>query len=390
MDRMENTKKNEGNKNCLTLYKIISGIVKKGEKKNNGWFKTIIFLSLFLLIFTVFLIDYFKNANSFITKTNIYYPLLVLFINLFLSFTIIIYIFISRSVDRRIEGLINAFNNKEYDSICQTIFTWLDIKFRKSSENKNSSRIRIVSKILFSLIWIAGIGFISCYSIINTCLCDSYSGYIVVVLFIVSSLMQGYSFFYSFVYIRFLHKLSQNSNRDSLEKYEYNFFLPAQSSGYKQLMSNINFNSTCFIIESLLFVATFIVLTFLSNTQHVDILTDFSDLVFYSIYILLCVVGSLVIYLVPKYMMKRVLTVWVDKSRRILEKRIKKEVEIILNKESIEDNKKSEEIIYTTENNIANLQKESYVFNGDYINLVLVAVTLLVTALPIVLQIFRI
>ena len=91
MDRMENTKKNEGNKNCLTLYKIISGIVKKGEKKNNGWFKTIIFLSLFLLIFTVFLIDYFKNANSFITKTNIYYPLLVLFINLFLSFTIIIY-----------------------------------------------------------------------------------------------------------------------------------------------------------------------------------------------------------------------------------------------------------------------------------------------------------
>ena len=131
-------------------------------------------------------------------------------------------------------------------------------------------------------------------------------------------------------------------------------------------------------------------LTFLSNKQHVDILTDFSDLVFYSIYILLCVVGSLVIYLVPKYMMKRVLTVWVDKSRRILEKRIKKEVEIILNKESIEDNKKSEEIIYTTENNIANLQKESYVFNGDYINLVLVAVTLLVTALPIVLQIFRI
>ena len=390
-------------KECLTLYKVFSKLVKEEKKKNksvnkvdgdaenrkNNWFKTIIFSTLTLIIFLSFVVDYFNNVNCNILNSNVWYPLLVLFINLLLSLSIIIYIFISRSVDRRIEGMIQAFNHVEYKNLCRTMYTWLDIKFRYFRKNIQNQKIRILLKILYCIVWIAGVFFIVCYVYKNTNLFAGLSGYVVVFLFVISSIMQGYSFFYSFVYIRFLHKVSQNSNRESLEKYEYNFFLPAQSSGYRQLMSNINFNSTCFIIESLLFVTTFIILSFLTS-KNVEIMKNFSDLVFYSIYVILCVVGSLIIYMVPKYMMKRIITVWTDRSRRILEKRLNGKVNEVLKNKDIKYEKKSEEIIKITENEIANLQKESHVFNGDYINLVLVAVTLLLTLIPIILKIYGI
>ena len=390
-----------GNKNCnsvsdtrkcVTLYKVISRILKSKKTasiKKNNWFKTAFLAILILLIFISFIFDYFSNQICYISQAHIYYPLLVFFINFLLSITIIIYIFISRSVDRRIEGVINAFRNNEgYENNCRYMYTWLDLRFRNFCIEPCNMIFKLISKILYAIVWLLGIIFIVWYSIEYTSLCDSYSGFIVVFLFVISSLMQGYSFFYSFVYIRFLHKLSQNSNREDLEKYEYNSFLPSQSSGYKQLMSNINFNSTCFIIESLLFVVVFILLLFVSN-KTVDILMNIEDLVFYSIYILLCVVGSLAVYMVPKYMMKRILTVWIDKSRKDFESRLKK---LIKKTNQSEDEKtiraleKRKEIVI---NDIANLQKDSFVFNGDYINLVLVALTLIITIIPIIINLIN-
>ena len=388
----KNKKRVSDTENCLTLYKVISKVIKSkktANNKNNNWFKTIFLAILVLIIFISFIFDYFRNTNYYISQKHIYYPLLVFLINLLLSITIIIYIFISRSVDRRIKGVINAFkDNKEYKNNCRFMYTWLDLKFRNFCSEPCNMILKLVSKITYTVVWLSGIGFIVWYATKYTSLCDSCSGFIVVFLFVISSIMQGYSFFYSFVYIRFLHKLSQNSNREDLEKYEYNSFLPSQSSGYKQLMSNINFNSTCFIIESLLFVAVFILLLFVSN-KTVDILMNIEDLVFYSIYILLCVVGSLAVYMVPKYMMKRILTVWIDKSRKDFESRLKNLIEKTNQSEdekTIRALERRKEIVI---NDIANLQKDSFVFNGDYINLVLVALTLIITIIPIIINLIN-
>ena len=154
-------------------------------------------------------------------------------------------------------------------------------------------------------------------------------------------------------------------------------------------MSNINFNSVCYVFESIIFLTTYVCIVLLKKEYiYFDITSDIVVLVFFSLYTSLCVIGSIVTYLTPKYMMRRILIKWIDNSRKLLEKRL-----FILEDKLKTNNKKQflimqEEEIITSQ--IKNLDQDSFLFRGEIIYLVLVGLTLIATIAPIILQIIKV
>lgn len=374
---------------CRTLFGVITDVVK------HSWFKIIFATAMFSSILGVSVYDYNKNIEKLIAIEHKYYPLYVLLINLLLGGTIVLFVFISRSMDRRIKGLKNAFKNEEtYKEKCNNFFSWIHLGFgdwdyASKDGHKHYRVLQIVVKLIYLAVWGFGMRFFYGYVLINTSLFKGYSGILSGVLFFISSCLQCYSFFSCSIYLLFLHKICRNEDRSYLINYHFNRYLPSQTSGFKQLMSNINFNATCYIFTSLMFMSAYICLIRLVNRNvGLDVINSMEQLLFYIMYTSLCIIGSIIMYIVPKYMMKRILTSWVSKSREQFEKELDKIDKISTSLNCAAYEKYQSQKMSLIEN-ILRLDKETYVYREDIINLVFVGLTLAVTAIPVIIRLIE-
>ena len=129
-----------------TLFDAISIITEKKYSK-------VIIATFFVAISTVFFfIDYYKNINSLIVENNGFYPIILYAINLLLSGSIILFVFISRSQSRRIQWIEKAMDdskpikeNKEdaanYSNFCTRFYGWIHLGIKNPMINGEKNPI---------------------------------------------------------------------------------------------------------------------------------------------------------------------------------------------------------------------------------------------------------
>lgn len=411
---------------CRTLFHLITMFSTKPHTK------LIISICLSVIVIGFSIADYIINMKVHISRAHDYYPLYIAGINIVLAITIIIYIFLSNTFSKRISSFKNYFkSNDSYDKECSRLYAWLHfgwgtkpIMKETVKENHGEKKLILICTITFWVIWFGAassfLGF-AFYNIpIQNALQKGAFGCIVtVVLFLLSISLEAYSCFGGLVTLRFLHNISRNSNQSGILSLKHNRYLPSQSSGFKKLMSNINLNTTCYVIESILFMLVFVCTVALSTNLNpsakksilkIDLSKDWLTLIFFISYFLLCVGGSIVMYLAPKYMMRRILRRWIFHSRDTLEKEIEilksktdtlvatpcKKFCVRINGEKRTINITRQSITDTSSKikeineQILQLDKEMNVFKGEIINLVLVGATFVLSLFPLIYQLYAI
>jgi len=136
-----------------------------------------------------------------------------------------------------------------------------------------------------------------------------------VLLYGIAFALLGFSVLGTLVWLRFFYRLSCSDNHKNLVNYEYNITTPVNTYGFRKWISFIKLNVICFTITSVLVILAFCIHIFSANSkEELCKLQNNKFLLIFLLYFLLGVVGSILTFALPTLCMKRIITVWTDKS----------------------------------------------------------------------------
>ena len=140
------------------------------------------------------------------------------------------------------------------------------------------------------------------------------------VLYALSVFLNGFSWYISVLYTLFLVKVSRMTNQE-LNQLPHNKYIPSLSSGIKELLLYAEDNSIIFLIVSLLYAVGFFISFKLTGQQNIDFFSQEGMwFVFLTFLVLLPgMITYLVIFLSPRYFLRRILRRWKYQTLRELE-----------------------------------------------------------------------
>ena len=277
-------------------------LIEKLQNKLSNF--TIIFI-ISIIPFVLFSIDFFVGHSTGIYKAA------YVAINYCLAAILIIHVCASDSIKKRKSHLKNCFTkNTHYEDL------YNEYDNLSNLECKMHRHLKITFRLLWLFITLFYIGIAISYA----SACKSLSGCYAIVQFGITMYYNEKSYFNCIAYVHFLYKLSSNKNNSSLRKYQYNKYLPASSFGFKRLLSYVHINATCFLFVALLQTISFFLITAINPkiidlSKYISILAIVFDISFG--------IGScILIYLAPKFLLRRILNKWIEHSNRIFEEKI--------------------------------------------------------------------
>ena len=208
--------------------------------------------------------------------------------------------------------------------------------------------------------------------------------------FTMSMFLIVYSFYHCILYICFLHKISCNNNRRELRKYDFNIYQPSETEGFKQLLSDVNLNSLIFLSIALAYISAFFCLLRLRLYRNiVSVLDNHILFLLFILYGVFCIFSSILVYLVPKLMLRRILSNWTNVSRAILSEELNRYLAMRDNAIFMSYNYlEAEKMIEITQGRLAGLKNEVAVFRNDSVNIIIAITTLLAPLLSVLLTYF--
>lgn len=262
-------------------------------------------------------------------------------------------------------------------------------KIQKPKEFK--SRILLnLCRFLFITMWGLCFALLIYYTITQSKVIRTYSCIPFYFVFTLSMFLIVYSFYHCILYICFLHKVSCNNNRRELRKYDFNIYQPSETEGFKQLLSDVNLNSLIFLSIALAYISAFFCLLRLRLYRNiVSVLDNHILFLLFILYGVFCIFSSILVYLVPKLMLRRILSNWTNVSRAILSEELNRYLAMRDNAIFMSYNYlEAEKMIEITQGRLAGLKNEVAVFRNDSINIIIAITTLLAPLLSVLLTYF--
>ena len=397
-------------KYCLTIFSFIRRFFRRNVKKAG--------LVLFLAIIAacLFYCDYKSGQRE--------YSMYTFAINMLLSGQIIIYFFVADSVDSKINGIVDAFpktqcgeENTNYLSFCHWYHSWARLPiFPKTKKRLRSVGSTIEERkweafiiwCLFCLVWLY-VTYKSTVFVINEVqILNGMSGWMTVLLFIVTMLLLSQSYYNCLLFVIFYQLVTGFANKKKVKEYKHNKEIPSQSTGIVHLLELANDNAGIFLAISIIMSLTLLANILLKNYNMLppqagnssqSVSSGSNEVVIVLCHLVLAVFSSFVVNYGPKLMLRRILRVWVNDERAELEKSMdEEESRIIASNQRIEELKKRKntecavekeerQITISREKNeifnkkICALKNEHIELNDDYFRL---TITILSIIAPIV------
>lgn len=299
------------------------------EKKANKIKVRIAFIVTYCIIISIHLFSFFLNQHLDVIQLTIQL-LFLMIIHIWIHSTPIYY--------KRIRNLKHSFNKKSYRKLYDTYvlrmhpFPWhssINSKKRKSRKRKSrkrKSKKRRVQKIvqfLYLIIWFSIFLFLSYQSINVQLLPANVITILTILLFFIAMSLNYYSYYSCITFTLFLRKLSHLSR---LTSFRYNHYIPSLTSSFQQLLSHITFTSLTFFIVSFLFTTIYsiAVLNRIYSNDTLELL-KYYPLFFYIATCITCILGFgtlFVLYLMPRFYLKRIHNLWKETSLLNFEKKL--------------------------------------------------------------------
>jgi len=228
-----------------------------------------------------------------------------------LIFLAIIHLWVSTAPTfyTRIQTLKEAFSDPSYQALCGRHLELLEqFHYRTRGER--------LLKGAYFLLWMGILAYllaVSFYFEINP---RSVSGAVTTVLFVLALLL-NYSSYYSCILLAFF--LGRVSNLEEIDRLKHNRYLPSSTSGFQRLVSNATVSSITFLVVSILFTTEQVIA---SCFQTVDERVELHPRLFALMVMITCFMGLgtfLVLYLVPRYFLRKILRRWKEHSLLSLE-----------------------------------------------------------------------
>ena len=308
---------------CNSLYLVIGHIMS---------FRSIKFIIAVILLgfqFIFFVKDY--QVFSPINKKTV----ILFFVNLLFILVIMIFVFIAKSIGHRIDQMQYAFpDNIYYYNYVQAYYEWISICRNKyKGKYQINTLFYIVYRTFYFLIWAVTSTIFVWYAWKDLNIVNHRLGIYAIVLYSVSMLLMGYTFFTTFAYILFLYNLSSTENYKPLLKFSFNKKLPVETSGLVQIKSDISIHTVCYMSVSLMYSIAFPLLLSLDKSQPYQHFYYKNSIEFYLVVLLfsaLCILGSIFVFPIPMIMLNRILSLWNNHTIQIFEYEINK-IEIKMN-----------------------------------------------------------
>ena len=250
---------------------------------------------------------------------------------------IMVFVFIAKSIGYRIDRMQDAFpGNKNYQNYVQAYYEWISIRRTKYKGNYQvKTKFYIIYRVFYFITWVATSVIFVWYASNDLKIDTHLLGIYAIVLYLVSMLLMGYTFFTTFAYILFLYNLSSSDNFDRLLKYNYNKRLPVETTGFVQIKADISIHTVCYMSVSLLYSVALPLLVFLDTNYPFKHFYYNNSIEFYLVVLLfsaLCILGSLLVFPIPMLMLNRILSLWNNHTIQLYEAEIDR-IHIQMNKE---------------------------------------------------------
>ena len=288
---------------CDSLYLVLGHIMSFRSSK--------FILAAVLLGFQFFF--FVKDYSKYVPcnkKTLILFIVDTLFI-----LVIMVFVFVAKSMGYRIDRMQYAFpDNKNYQNYVQAYYEWISICRTKYKGNYQVNTVfYIVYRVFYLFTWVAVSAIFIWYACKDLNIINHRLGIYAIVLYVISMILMGYTFFTTFAYILFLYNLSSSDNYERLQKYNYNKRMPDETTGFVQIKSDISIHTVCYMSVSLLYSFALPLLFSIDKALPFQHFYYKNSIEFYLVIILfsaLCILGSLLVFPIPMIMLNRILSLW--------------------------------------------------------------------------------
>ena len=365
---------------CNSLYLVLGNLISK---------KTTKYFLLITLTATEGILFYYDFKGD---PYNIASPhrntFLITIINILFIISIVHFMFISKNIGFRIDNLKYAFaDRKNFQDYSQAYYEWISLGEGKYKNDRKVNNLFLwFFRIAYITFWLAVCASFVYYGVYKIHITSYKSGWFTIILFVISISLLAYGLFTLITYVLFLHNLSCSENQSRLSTYKYNHLLPSHTFGFNQLVSDVNGHTLCFIPISILYAASFPLLVSIHTTISIEGImqtVDFTNIVMLVLYLFLSFIMGFFVYPIPKYMLRRILSIWIDTSTKRLETNILSWQEEISILSQTDSKKKSQRInslekkIDIYENYIKNLKADKSLFRKDIIPTIIVVLEFL-------------